>query len=115
MFTKDALLGGTGGLLGSSSGSQDMLFGFATAGTGLFDNKCCSLSRATRVKGFVGCFCLGFLISCMSTLALWSIPMKITQFAIFYSIGNLVALFSTAFLMGEFGLPHRTTLTARRC
>jgi hypothetical protein len=114
MFTKDALLGtGSAGLLGSSGGGQDMLFGFATAGTGLFDNNCCSMSRATRVKGFVACFCLGFLISCMSTLALWSIPMKITQFAIFYSIGNLIAIFSTMFLMGECAVLQRSPSLAR--
>lgn len=108
---RDSLMGGggggagkeSGGLLGGASaptaaGAQEMVFGVATAGSGLFDNNCCNMSRTLRLKCFVACFCVGFLVSCCSTLALYG--GKLTQFAIFYTAGNLVALFSTAFLMG---------------
>jgi len=103
---RDSLIGGgakeSGGLLGGATapgaGAQELVFGVATAGSGLFDNNCCNMSRTLRLKCFVACFAIGFLISCCSTLALYG--GKLTQFAIFYTGGNLVALFSTAFLMG---------------
>lgn len=96
---KGALSSGGGGdsLLGGSAGT-DMVFGVATASTGLFDNNCCNLSRKARVQGFVLCFCVGFFISCLSTISFYR--GQTTQFASFYTIGNLIALCSTGFLMG---------------
>lgn len=90
--------GGGDSLLGAAA-SSDMVFGVATAGSGLFDNNCCNLSKRTRVLGFVSCFCIGFLVSGLSTFALYT--GKTTQFAVFYTLGNVIALCSTGFLMGK--------------
>lgn len=62
------------------------------------DGLCPSLSMTQRMYGFVGCFCIGCLISVLSSFAL--IRADVVQFAILYSIGNLVALCSTGFLWG---------------
>lgn len=54
-----------------------------------------SLSMKQRVIGFAVCFSVGLIISCMSSLSLYSLNM--TQFAIFYTLGNVIALFRCAF------------------
>ncbi|OQV22430.1 Vesicle transport protein SFT2B [Hypsibius exemplaris] len=56
-----------------------------------------SLSWETRIKGFIGCFVVGCLLSVMGTAFLW---VSLTLFAVFYTLGNLVSLGSTCFLMG---------------
>lgn len=85
-----------GGATAPAMGGSDMVFGFATTGSGLFENGCFSLTRKQRAMGFVICFGLGCLLSFLSTLSMGS-PVR---FSVFYSSGNLVALFSTAFLVG---------------
>ena len=57
-----------------------------------------SLSWSTRIKAFAACFALGFLISILSSICLYT--GSLSKFAILYSMGNLVALASTCFLMG---------------
>jgi len=56
-----------------------------------------SLSMSTRIKWFAACFTLGVLLSLLSiamfTISLW-------LFAILYTLGNIMALASTFFLMG---------------
>lgn len=58
-----------------------------------------TLSWSTRIKGFIVCFVLGIVLSLLGSFLLF---MKdgLTLFAIFYTLGNLVSLASTVFLMG---------------
>lgn len=58
-----------------------------------------SLSWGTRVKGFAVCFALGFLFSILGSVFLF-LPKGTILFAVFYSLGNVMALSSTCFLMG---------------
>lgn len=59
-----------------------------------------TLGWTTRIKGFVICFGLGFLFSILGAFFL-AIPGKgIRLFALFYSIGNIMSISSTCFLMG---------------
>ncbi|XP_053643046.1 vesicle transport protein SFT2A isoform X1 [Cherax quadricarinatus] len=58
-----------------------------------------SLSWNTRVKGFAICFALGFLFSILGS-ALLFLPGGFILFAVFYTLGNILALSSTCFLMG---------------
>ena len=57
-----------------------------------------SLSYTQRMYGFAGCFCLGALMSFLSSFSL--IRGDIVQFAIFYSLGNCIAIASTGFVWG---------------
>ncbi|KAG0056596.1 hypothetical protein BGZ83_004378 [Gryganskiella cystojenkinii] len=59
---------------------------------------CFSLTRTQRFYGFGICFLVGFLISILSTLSLTTA--QITLFAVFFTLGNLISLFSTTFLIG---------------
>ncbi|KAK8735190.1 hypothetical protein OTU49_005553 [Cherax quadricarinatus] len=65
--------------------------------TQVIDNS--SLSWNTRVKGFAICFALGFLFSILGS-ALLFLPGGFILFAVFYTLGNILALSSTCFLMG---------------
>ena len=57
-----------------------------------------SLSWNQRWYGFCGCFVLGGLMSLLSSFAL--VKGDITNFAIFYSLGNIIAISSTGFVWG---------------
>ena len=56
----------------------------------------CSLSRTQRMYGFGICFTIGCIISLGSTFRVFN-P---TQFALMYSLGNLVSFAATGFLVG---------------
>ena len=56
------------------------------------------LSYETRIYGFIGCACIGILLSFIGTMMLFSV--NITGFAIFYSFGNIAMIFATLFLFG---------------
>lgn len=58
-----------------------------------------TLSWETRIKGFAICFVLGFLFSLLGS-ALLFLPGGTTIFVILYTLGNLLAISSTCFLMG---------------
>ncbi|KAG5447874.1 Vesicle transport protein SFT2B, partial [Clonorchis sinensis] len=58
-----------------------------------------SLSWSTRIKGFAICFVLGIVFSILGSVFLW-LPKGLILFALFYTIGNLLSLGSTIFLMG---------------
>ncbi|KAI8073191.1 Got1/Sft2-like family-domain-containing protein [Gongronella butleri] len=58
----------------------------------------CGLSRMERLYAFGICFVIGFLLSIASTLIL--IGGNVPGFAILYSIGNLVSIFSLTFIIG---------------
>ncbi|KAG0274416.1 hypothetical protein BGZ95_009805 [Linnemannia exigua] len=59
---------------------------------------CFTLNRTQRLYGFGICFVVGFLISILSTLAL-ATGLTAT-FAVFFTLGNIVSLLSTTFLIG---------------
>lgn len=58
----------------------------------------CKLTRMQRLYGFAGCVCLGIFLSCLSTLFIWTL--KFTKFAVTYTMGNMVGLASSGFLVG---------------
>uniref|UniRef100_A0A3B3ZBH5 Vesicle transport protein n=1 Tax=Periophthalmus magnuspinnatus TaxID=409849 RepID=A0A3B3ZBH5_9GOBI len=58
-----------------------------------------TLSYSTRIKWFVICFAGGILCSILGS-ALLFLPGGIKLFAVFYTLGNVMALSSTCFLMG---------------
>ena len=57
-----------------------------------------TLSWSTRIKGFAICFGLGLLVSILGSIMFYT--GSVTKFAVLYSLGNLIALGSTCFLMG---------------
>jgi hypothetical protein len=59
---------------------------------------CPNLSFRQRVQGCLGCFALGFVISGLSFIS-WSTGQTAT-FAFMYTIGNIVSLAGSMFLMG---------------
>jgi len=59
-----------------------------------------SLSMGTRIKGFGACFGIGVLVCILGSLTLALNPLNIKLFAGLYTIGNLMAIGSTLFLMG---------------
>ncbi|XP_060522373.1 vesicle transport protein SFT2B [Cylas formicarius] len=61
-------------------------------------NDASTLSWSTRVKGFIACFIIGVLLTLLGSFALFFNGMGI--FAVFYTLGNIVSLLSTCFLMG---------------
>ncbi|CAO3586726.1 unnamed protein product [Absidia cylindrospora] len=60
----------------------------------------CGLSRMQRLYAFGACFVIGFILSIVSTLVL--IGGNVPGFAILYSIGNLISIFSLTFIIGIF-------------
>ena len=59
-------------------------------------NDCCELSRMQRLYGFAICVSAGLFCSFLSSL-MW---MKPSKFAILYTMGNVLSLGSTGFLVG---------------
>jgi lysylphosphatidylglycerol synthetase-like protein (DUF2156 family) len=57
-----------------------------------------SLSWSTRIKGFIACFVIGFLLSVLGSALLFI--GKSGSFAVLYTLGSIVGLASTMFLMG---------------
>ncbi|CAK9831651.1 Vesicle transport protein SFT2A [Anthophora retusa] len=60
-----------------------------------------TLSWSTRLKGFAVCFIVGILFSFLGSFALF-LHRGLTVFAVFYTLGNIISLASTCFLMGPF-------------
>ncbi|KAI9349324.1 Got1/Sft2-like family-domain-containing protein [Pilaira anomala] len=81
-----------------------MKFGFFSsdfADQGLIDDgawKFCGLSKSQRMFAFGACFVAGTIISVLSTLIL--LGGNIAAFAIIYSCGNIISLFSLTFIVG---------------
>ncbi|OAF66957.1 SFT2 domain-containing protein 1 [Intoshia linei] len=83
------------------------IFGNSNAGdsnTGVIGDiaKATTFNWSTRIKGFLICAGIGFAISILScfVLSLCFIINCLTVFAVLYSIGNVVCISSTCFLMG---------------
>ncbi|GLV34884.1 uncharacterized protein CBL_09364 [Carabus blaptoides fortunei] len=62
-------------------------------------NDSATLSWSTRIKGFLICFVIGILMSFLGSFALF-LNRGLVVFAIFYTLGNIISLASTCFLMG---------------
>lgn len=60
-----------------------------------------TLSWSTRIKGFAICFIVGILCSFLGSFALF-LQKGLAVFAVFYTLGNIISLASTCFLMGPF-------------
>ena len=61
---------------------------------------CMELSYQQRMMGFVLFFVLGTICSCISTMYVPVIVIKPSKFAIPYTLGNLMSMGSTGFLVG---------------
>ncbi|CAM9418043.1 unnamed protein product [Ascophyllum nodosum] len=59
---------------------------------------CPNLTFQQRVIGFAVCLGLGYLLSFMSTVSLWTADL--TGFALLYCLGSLIAIGATGFLVG---------------
>ncbi|KAI8087469.1 Got1/Sft2-like family-domain-containing protein [Thamnidium elegans] len=81
-----------------------MKFGFFSSDfsdQGLIDDgawKFCGLSKSQRMFAFGGCFVAGTILSILSTLIL--LGGNVAAFAIIYSCGNVISLFSLTFIIG---------------
>ncbi|KAH8550014.1 Got1/Sft2-like family-domain-containing protein [Umbelopsis sp. PMI_123] len=58
----------------------------------------CGLNRTQRLYAFGGCFVAGMILSILSTLFL--LTANTSAFAIIYSIGNIISIFSLTFIIG---------------
>jgi hypothetical protein len=58
------------------------------------------LTRTQRLYGFVGCLAIGFVLSILGTLMLWI--GGLWSFAVLYTLGNIISLVGTGFLIGFF-------------
>lgn len=68
--------------------------------TGIIPNiSTSSLSWSTRIKGFAFCFVLGIIVSLFGSLSLF-LHKGLVHFAVFYTLGNIISMMSTCFLMG---------------
>jgi len=72
-----------------------------------------SLSWSTRIKGFLICFIIGVVCSLLGSFFLFIPGSGLTLFAIFYSVGNVMALSSTCFLMGPINQVKRMCAETR--
>ncbi len=88
----EKLLGAAGG----TAQASDLVFDIPMPG--LFDTKCFSLTKKQRLYGFVGCFILGMVVSVFST---FFVTMgQYVAFGVCYTAGNIIAIMSTAFIIG---------------
>ncbi|XP_031625889.1 vesicle transport protein SFT2B [Contarinia nasturtii] len=58
-----------------------------------------TLSWSTRIKMFCFCFVIGIVFSLMGSLVI-ILHLGYTRFAIFYTLGNIISMASTCFLVG---------------
>jgi len=56
------------------------------------------LSRTARLYGFIGCLAVGFVLSLLGSIVLFLAQLAL--FAILYSLGTIVSLAGTGFLIG---------------
>ncbi|KAL9932955.1 hypothetical protein V8E36_008210 [Tilletia maclaganii] len=106
--------GGSGTAFGSSAGAgaaggsrwlnldtnqtKNLGGGDLTGENSAFQGLGFELTRQQRLMGFVGCLIGGFVVSLLGTLLL--ITGSLASFAILYSIGILISLVGTGFLIG---------------
>ncbi|KAK0520939.1 hypothetical protein OC834_006847 [Tilletia horrida] len=98
-------MGGGGGGAGGSrwlnldtNQTKNLGGGDLTGESSAFKGLGLELTRQQRLMGFVGCLVGGFVVSLLGTLLL--ITGSLASFAILYSIGILISLVGTGFLIG---------------
>lgn len=64
-------------------------------------NDATTLSWSTRIKGFLFCFILGMVLSVLGSCLLF-MRNGLVIFGVLYTLGNILSLASTCFLMGPF-------------
>lgn len=91
---------GAAGLLGAAKSGNAEEIALSLSGADVAQNPCpcIELTFRQRVIGFASTFAIGFLISCIATTKLWTADY--VAFSALYSTGNIIALFSTGFLVG---------------
>lgn len=70
-----------------------------------------SLSWSTRIKGFIACFCIGFLLTILGSISIFFA--NYTMFGILYTVGSVTALASSFFLMGPLNQLKKMFATTR--
>lgn len=75
-------------------------------------NESTTLGCTTRLKLFAICFIVGILLSFLGSFALF-LNKGLSVFAIFYTLGNIVSMASTCFLMGPFKQIKKMFATTR--
>ncbi|KIJ37737.1 hypothetical protein M422DRAFT_211230 [Sphaerobolus stellatus SS14] len=60
-----------------------------------------SLSRTQRLYGFIGCLVIGFFLSLLASILLF-VGLNLGLFALLYTLGIVVSLIGTGFLIGFF-------------
>uniref|UniRef100_A0A7S3U763 Vesicle transport protein n=1 Tax=Strombidinopsis acuminata TaxID=141414 RepID=A0A7S3U763_9SPIT len=88
----------TGGGAGSSVRNQVANRLGAAAGMPGADSMCPNLTFRQRLYGCLGCLVGGILLSFMGTLLWWT--GHVAGFAVLYTIGNIVSICGTGFLIG---------------
>jgi len=63
-------------------------------------NEVSTWSWETRIKGFIGCFIVGALLSLLGVLSIFTF--HYVMFALLCTLGSLTAIMSTFFLVGPF-------------
>ncbi|KAL0240848.1 hypothetical protein GEMRC1_006084 [Eukaryota sp. GEM-RC1] len=58
------------------------------------------LSKKTRLYGFAICFSVGLICAVVATMLLPSLVFGATKFSMIYALGHIMAIASTAFLVG---------------
>ncbi|CAI5739199.1 unnamed protein product [Hyaloperonospora brassicae] len=61
---------------------------------------CLSLTKKQRLTGFVSCFVLGYLVNFGSTFALILSSNNGAKFGVTYTLGNIISLCGSGFLVG---------------
>lgn len=57
--------------------------------TEIVDSNRFGLSYSTRLKGFIGCFVGGFLLSLLGTVFIF---IKLNTFVVFYTLGSILGI-----------------------
>jgi hypothetical protein len=98
-----AAAAGLGSAAAAASGSGDAGAGAgAAAGEGddLVASLCGEMSYQTRVYGFIACFAMGTFLSISSSFFVPMILIKPAKFAVPYTLGNVLSVLSSLFLVG---------------
>uniref|UniRef100_A0AAV1TDL0 Vesicle transport protein n=1 Tax=Peronospora matthiolae TaxID=2874970 RepID=A0AAV1TDL0_9STRA len=66
----------------------------------IYQSTCPSLTKKQRLTGFVSCFVLGYLVNFGSTFALVLSSNNGAKFGVTYTLGNIISLCGSGFLVG---------------
>ncbi|EGZ07953.1 hypothetical protein PHYSODRAFT_306087 [Phytophthora sojae] len=72
----------------------------ASSSSDALTSTCPSLTKKQRMIGFVSCFVLGYIMSFGSTFALIAGSDNGAKFGVTYSLGNIISLCGSGFLVG---------------